>query len=191
MAHISVRGSLQVMGEWLKEYTSKLMEAKGISLDDQLPAGGGGDLNWRRGAFWFLLVMAVCTLHCYPSPDPSWVTATQRVPTCQHALRKRGMRSRADAPEADAEPPKPARQQRRLWLTADMASSPGAFGFYRTAHREPLGDCLRLLLDYSLPGAVPPLDGLPQAPESALTVVFFSTLEVRRLIEIPFHFNIM
>lgn len=48
-----------------------------------------------------------------------------------------------------------------------MASSPGAFGFYRTAHREPLGDCLRLLLDYSLPEAVPPLDGVPQAPESA------------------------
>ena len=43
--------TMQVMGEWLKEYTSKLMEAKGILPDDQLlPAGGGGDLSSRRRA---------------------------------------------------------------------------------------------------------------------------------------------
>ena len=47
-----------------------------------------------------------------------------------------------------------------------MKSSPGAFGFYRTAHREPLGECLRLLLDYDLPEAITPVDGLPQALET-------------------------
>ena len=30
------------------------------------------------------------------------------------------------------------------------------------ARREPLGDRLRLLLDYDLPGAVPPVTGVPQ-----------------------------
>ena len=77
----------------------------------------------------------------------------------------------ADAPEGE-ERAKPAKQQRRLWLTASMASSPGAFGFYRTAHREPLGECLRLLVDYDLPDAIPPVDGVPQAPESARPAFF-------------------
>ena len=74
----------------------------------------------------------------------------------------------ADAPEGE-EKAKPAKQRRRLWLHADMKSSPGAFGFYRTAHREPLGECLRLLIDYDLPEAIPPVNGLPQTPESART----------------------
>ena len=51
---------------------------------------------------------------------------------------------------------------RRLWLHASLASSPGAFGFFRSAHTEPLGDNLRLLLDYDPPGTVPPATGIPQ-----------------------------
>ena len=72
----------------------------------------------------------------------------------------------APPPPAEAEAA-PKAEPRRLWLHASLASSPGAFGFFRTAHAEPLGDSLRLLLDYDLPGAVPPITGVPQALTSA------------------------
>lgn len=70
--------------------------------------------------------------------------------------------------QAGIEPPAPAApadapaEPRRLWLHASLASSPGAYGFYRTARTEPLGDALRLLLDYESPGAIPPVTGVPQ-----------------------------
>ena len=63
------------------------------------------------------------------------------------------------APPAAADAPA---EPRRLWLHASLASSPGAYGFYRTARTEPLGDALRLLLDYESPGAIPPVTGVPQ-----------------------------
>jgi len=64
---------------------------------------------------------------------------------------------RAEEPEAPA-----AAAPRRLWLHGSLASSPGAFGFFRTAKGEPLGDNLRLLLNYDPPGTVPPVTGVPQ-----------------------------
>ena len=66
----------------------------------------------------------------------------------------------ADEVVAEAAPEKA--EARRLWLHASLASSPGAFGFFRTARAEPLGDNLRLLLNYDLPGTVPPATGVPQ-----------------------------
>ena len=80
----------------------------------------------------------------------------------------------ADVAEGEEAKAKPARQQRRLWLHADNKSSPGAFGFFRTAHREPLGECLRLLIDDDVPEAIPPVTGLPQTPESARTLPLLS-----------------
>ena len=75
----------------------------------------------------------------------------------------------AAATTADAAPEpvqaKPA--QRRLWLCGSLARSPGAFGFFRTAHAEPLGDRLRLLLDYNLPDGVPPIEGVEAATAGA------------------------
>lgn len=62
---------------------------------------------------------------------------------------------------AEAVAAKPA--QRRLWLTGSLGASPGAFGFFRTAHAEPLGDRLRLLLDYDLPDGIPPVTGTQTA----------------------------
>lgn len=56
----------------------------------------------------------------------------------------------------------PQLEPRRLWLHGSLASSPGALGFFVTACREPQGSNLRLLLDYDLPGAVPPVTGVPQ-----------------------------
>jgi hypothetical protein len=64
----------------------------------------------------------------------------------------------AEAAPAEAAPAR-APALRRLWLTGSLGASPGAFGFFRTAHAEPLGDRLRLLLDYDLPSGVPPVDG--------------------------------
>lgn len=71
----------------------------------------------------------------------------------------------ATAKTADAAPePAPAKPaQRRLWLSGSLARSPGAFGFFRTAHAEPLGDRLRLLLDYNLPDGIPPIEGAEPA----------------------------
>ncbi len=64
----------------------------------------------------------------------------------------------AEAAPAEAVPAR-APALRRLWLTGSLGASPGAFGFFRTAHAEPLGDRLRLLLDYDLPSGIPPVDG--------------------------------
>lgn len=66
----------------------------------------------------------------------------------------------ADGTVAEAAPE--IAEARRLWLHASLASSPGAFGFFRTAHAEPLGDNLRILLNYDLPGTVPPATGVTQ-----------------------------
>ena len=64
----------------------------------------------------------------------------------------------AEVAPAEAVPAR-APALRRLWLTGSLGASPGAFGFFRTAHAEPLGDRLRLLLDYDLPSGIPPVDG--------------------------------
>ena len=97
---------------------------------------------------------------------------------CQRNLLRGPLRSRRRAEpggvvavtvQAGIEPPAPhapeaaPAEPRRLWLHASLASSPGAYGFYRTARTEPLGDNLRLLLDYESPGAIPPVTGVPQA----------------------------
>ena len=83
------------------------------------------------------------------------------------AANPEGAAPAADAPTdtKDAAPePAPAKPaQRRLWLSGSLARSPGAFGFFRTAHAEPLGDRLRLLLDYNLPQGIPPLEGAEPA----------------------------
>lgn len=51
---------------------------------------------------------------------------------------------------------------RRFWIHANLTSSPGALGFYLSAKRELLGDPLRLLLNYDLPAAIPPVTGAQQ-----------------------------
>jgi len=75
-----------------------------------------------------------------------------------------------EAAEAEALVPAAA-APRRLWLHGSLASSPGAFGFFRTAKGEPLGDNLRLLLNYDPPGAVPPVTGVPQPLSGARTLL--------------------
>ena len=66
----------------------------------------------------------------------------------------------AEGAPAEGAPARPA--PRRLWLHASLASSPGALGFFCSARTEPLGDNLRLLLNYDTPGSVPPASGVPQ-----------------------------
>ena len=163
---------LQAMDEWLKEYTAKLAEANGISMDGHAENGGG-----KRCMSNACNLVACISAHvrldslgvhgCHPAPGGAWPGVTELVRT-----------PGADAAQGEGQA-QPAKQQRRLWLHADMKSSPGAFGFYRTAHREPMGECLRLLIDNDLPDAIPPVNGLPQTPESARSLPL--SLRVRSL----------
>ena len=73
----------------------------------------------------------------------------------------------ATTADAAPEPVQAKPAQRRLWLRSSLARSPGAFGFFRTAHAEPLGDRLRLLLDYNLPDGIPPIEGAEPATAGA------------------------
>lgn len=93
----------------------------------------------------------------------------------------------AAATAGDAAPePAPAKPaQRRLWLSGSLARSPGAFGFFRTAHAEPLGDRLRLLLDYNLPDGIPPIDGAEPSTAGATQRLFGAPLHCTAALHVP------
>ncbi|CAK0731645.1 hypothetical protein CVIRNUC_000023 [Coccomyxa viridis] len=67
--------------------------------------------------------------------------------------------AKAEAVEPETEPAK--KVERRLWVHADLKSSPGAFGLFRTAYHEG-GDNMRLLLDNTVPDELAPVTGIEQ-----------------------------